>query len=111
MQKSRALVLIDHTITSSQPEKVAEMLSTVVVNEYSNGGLGVSEDELNQGESVAAPLVNYAVVGKDDAVLAIPREAYDVIMETLSMDAHSTAYDPALRKQIQEAIESIQELA
>ena len=41
---------------------------------------------------------------------SLPKWAADLIFETLGMDAQSRAFDPALRTEIQQAIENIEEI-
>lgn len=45
----------------------------------------------------------------DDRTFTGPVWAWGQVWETLEMDAHSTAFDPALRQQIQDAIDAIKE--
>ena len=46
----------------------------------------------------------------DTVVLAMPRESYDTLRETLEMDAESSAFDADLRGEIAAALETVREV-
>ena len=48
-------------------------------------------------------------VPDDHVVVSMPAASYDTIIETLGMDAQSSAFDQALRDEIAAAVDSISE--
>ena len=48
-------------------------------------------------------------VPDDHVVVSMPMDSWETITETLHMDSKSSAFDPALRKEISAAVDSVVE--
>ena len=46
-------------------------------------------------------------MARKTVTIRVPEEAWDVLLETLEMDAQSSAFDPALRKEIARALKAV----
>jgi hypothetical protein len=69
---------------------------------------GEREPAMTTTPAELGPLVNDS--GAEVVVLAMPREAYDLIVETLERDSRSSAFDRELRERVREALDSVIEM-
>ena len=90
----RLEIIVDKTLSDIHPSVPAWDRHPTWSGEY----------QAAQHRAASAPTV------KDNVILSIPREAWDLLLETLSLDARSSAFDRALREKISNAIKQITEI-
>jgi len=90
---------------------VLELCEGLDEDASSDRAVGLISRAIRDLETVSEALSGMAAGKKEETVtLRAPREAWDLLAETLKLDAKSKAFDPALRIKIQEALKQVREV-